>query len=203
MRLLGDFRQTDVNVASDTAVARPESFDREAITPIVARPPLRSGSEFHIQNLQIQSTCPNACTCSCHETWRINSPRNLRKLFGNSKIGGAGLPFFRGTCSIRSCRGKRNSSITINFFLPTMMASRMISLWFTSSPLYGPELLLRVPRVLGEDTPAHRAIWSGDLDTVKRSVFAGDIKPWDVDYKGRSLILVCNRDTFMSYSCLL
>lgn len=72
----------------------------------------------------------------------------------------------------------------------------MISLWFTSSPLYGPELLLRVPRVLREDTPAHDAICSGDLDSVKRSISAGEYKPWDVDYTGQSLIIVCDRDIF-------
>ncbi|KAK0511488.1 hypothetical protein JMJ35_006061 [Cladonia borealis] len=188
MRLLGDFRQTDVNVALDNSVARPESLESAAITPIVARPRLRSRSEFHIQNLQIQAACPTACTCDCHETWTIYTPRNLRKLFGNSKIEGAEFPFFRGACSLRSCKGKRGTFINISFFLPTMMAARMISLWFTSSPLYGPELLLRAPRV--SDTRTYVAICSGDLDTVKEYVFAGDLKPWDVDHIGQSLIRV-------------
>ena len=194
MRLLGDFRQTDVNVALDNSVAPPESLESAAITPIVARPRLRSRNEFHIQNLQVRSACQTACTCSCHETWRIYTPRNLRKLFGHSKIEGAELPFFRPACSLRSCKGKRTAVINIMLFLPTVIAARMISLWFTSSPLYGPELLLRVPRVLHKDTPAYDAICSGDLDTVKRSVFAGDCKPWDVDPTGQSLILVCDQN---------
>ena len=193
MRLLGDFRQTYVNVASDKPVAYPESLESAAVTPIVARPRLRSRNEFHIQNLQIQGACPIACTCDCHKTWTIYTPRNLRKLFGNSRIEGAEFPFFRRACSLRSCKGKRGTFIHINFFLPTMMAERMISLWFTSSPLYGPELLLRIPRVVRTDTLAYRAICCGDLDIVKRSVFAGDYKPWDVDYTGQSLILVCDR----------
>lgn len=192
MRLLGNFRQIDVNVASDDAAALSQSLESAATTPIVARPRMRSRSEFHIQNLQIKSACPLACTCNCHELWRIYSPWRLRKLFGYSKIEGAEIPFFKGACSLRSCKGKRATFININFFLPSMMAARMISLWFTSSPLYGPELLLRVPRVLRTDTPAHRAICSGKLDTVKRSVSAGDFKPWDVNDSGQSLILVCD-----------
>ena len=192
MRLLGNFRQVDVNVASDNPVALPESLESAALAPIVARPRMRSRSEFYFQNLQIQSACPTACTCNCHKTWRMHTPRNLRKLLGHSTIEGAELPFFRPACSLRSCKGKRTKFVNIMFFLPTMIAARMISLWFTSSPLYGPELLLRVPRVLCYKTPAHEAVCSGDLDAVKRSIFAGDYKPWDVDHKGESLILVCD-----------
>ena len=155
------------------------------------------------QNLQIQSACPNACTCSCHETWRVYTPRNLTKLFGHSTIEGAELPVFRPACSLQSCKGKRTMFVNIMFFLPTMIAARMVSLWFTSSHLSGPELLLRVPRVLRKDTPAYDAICSGDLDTVKRSVFAGAYKPWDVDPTGQSLILVCDRNIYMSFDCLL
>ena len=194
MRLLGGFRQTGVNVVSENAVARPESLESAARTPIVARPRMRSRSECHIQNLQIQSACPTACTCDCHKTWRIHTPRNLRKLLGHSMIEGAELPFFRPACSLRSCKGKRTTFVNIMFFLPTMIAARMISLWFTSSPLYGPELLLKVPRVLRNNTPAHKAICFGNLDAVKRSVFAGEYRPWDVDVTGQSLILVCDRN---------
>ena len=192
MRLLGDFRQTDVNVASDKAVALSGSLGSTAITPFVARPRMRSKSEFHIQSLQIQSACPITCKCNCHRSWRVYSPWKLRKLFGNSMIECAELPFFKPACSLRSCKGKRSTFIDIMFFLPTMIAARMISLWLTSSPLYGPELLLRVPRVVRTDTLAYNAICLGDLDTVKRSVFAGDYKPWDVDPTGQSLILVCD-----------
>ena len=199
MRLLGDFRQVDVNVPSDNAAALSESLEPASRTPIVARPRMRSRSEFHIQNLQIQSTCSTACTCSCHETWRIYTPRNLRKLFGCSTIEGAELPFFRTACSLRSCKGKRTTFVKIMFLLPTMIAARMISLWFMSSPLYGPELLLRVPRVLRDDTPSHDAICSGDLDAVKRSVFAGEYRPWDVDVTGQSLILVCDQNILYSF----
>ena len=186
-------------MASDKALALSETLGSAAITPTVARPRMRSRSEFHIQNLQIQSACPSACKCDCHKTWRIYTPRNLRKLLGHSTIEGAELPFFRPACGLRSCKGKSAMFVTIKFFLPSMIAARMISLWFTSSPLYGPELLLRVPRVLRNDTPAHEAICSGDLDAVKRSIFAGDFKPWDVDHRGESLILVCDPNVL----CLL
>ena len=202
MRLLGNFRQIDVNVASDDAAALSKSFEPAAVTPIVARPRMRSRSEYHIQNLQIKSVCPPACTCNCHKFWRVYSPWRLRKLFGYSKIEGAEIPFFKGACSLRSCKGKRAMFIKINFLLPSMMAARMISLWFTSSPLYGPELLLRIPRVLRPDTPAYLAIVQGDLDTVKRSVSAGDFKPWDLDHSGRSLILVCHQDNLYVFYLL-
>ena len=159
---------------------------------------MRSRSEFHVQSLQIQSACPLACKCNCHKTWRIYSPWRLRKLFGSSMIEGAGLPFFKGACSLQSCKGKRATFVNINFFLPTMMAARMISLWFTSSPLHRPELLLRVSRLVRYGTPAYHAIRSGDLDVVKRSISKGDFKPWDVDYSGQSLIRVCDRNTYMA-----
>ena len=199
MHLLGNFRQVDINMASDGAAALSESLESAAITPTVARPRMRSRSEFHVQNFQIQSACPLACTCNCHNIWRIYSPWRLRKLLGYSKLEGAGLPFFKGACSLQSCKGKRATFVNINFFLPTMMAARMISLWFTSSPLHRPELLLRVARVIRTNTPAYHAIRYGDLDAVKRCISAGDCKPWDVDYLGQSLITVCYWNTLYVY----
>ena len=191
MRLLGNFRQVDINMTSDSVAALSESLESAAIAPTVARPRMRSRSEFHVQNLQIQSACPLACTCNCHKTWRIYSAWRLEKLFGYGKIEGAGFPFFKGACSLRSCKGKGPTFVNIKFFLPTMIAARMITLWFTSSPLYGPELLLRVPRVVRTNTPAYYAICCGDLDAVKRCISAGECKPWDVDNWGQSLIAVC------------
>ena len=202
MRLLGNFRQVDVNMASDNTASLSESPESSAVTPVVARPRMRSRNEFYIQNLQIQSSCPVTCTCNCHQTWKIASPKGLRRLFGHSKIEGAEVPFFKAACSLQSCKGKRATFINIMFFLPTMIAARMISLWFTSSPFYGPELLLRVPRVMRADAPAYRAISDGRLDAVKRSLSAGDFKPWDVDYTGRSLIAVCHLNILYVF-CLL
>ena len=202
MRLLGNFRQIDVNIASDNTASLPESLESAAITPTVARPRMRSRSEFHIQNFQIHSACPVACTCNCHEPWGIYTPRKWRKLFGYSKIEGAEVPFFKGACSLQSCKGKRATFVHINFFLPTTIAARMISLWFTSSPLHGPELLLRVPRVVRTDTTAYYAICSGDLDAVKRSISAGDCKPWDVAYSGQTLIAVCYWNILCVFFCL-
>ena len=202
MRFLGNFRQVDVNTASENTASLSESLESAILTPIIARPRMRSRHEFHVQNLQIQSSCPVTCTCNCHQTWEIDSPRVLRRLFGYSKIEGAEVPFFKGACSLQSCKGKRATFVNISFFLPTMMAARMISLWFTSSPLYGPELLLRVPRVVRKNTPAFKAILWGGLDDVKRSISVGEMKPWDVDYTGQSLIAVCHLNTLHVF-CLL
>lgn len=202
MRSLGNFRQVDLNMAFDNAASLSESLESRAVTPIVAKPRMRSRSEFYIQNFQIHSACPVACTCNCHETWKIYTPWKLRKLFGYSKIEGAELPFFKGACSLRSCKGKRAMFVNINFFLPTIIATRMISLWFTSSPLHAPELLLRVPRVVRTDTTAYKAISYGDLDAVKRCISAGDCKPWDVDDRGQSLIAVCRWNTVYVFHLL-
>ena len=199
MRLLGNFRQVDINMASDGAAALSESLESAAGAPTVARPRMRSRSEFHVQNFQIHSACPVACKCNCHEPWVIYTPEKWRKLFGYSKIEGAEVPFFKGACSLRSCKGKKATFVNINFFLPTMIAARMISLWFTSSPFHRPELLLKVPRVLGARTSAYFAICFGDLDAVKRCISAGECKPWDVDDRGQSLIAVCH----LNILCLL
>ena len=202
MRLLGNFRQVDVDVASDYAASLSESLKSRAVAPVITRPRMRSRHEFHIQNIQIHSACPVACTCNCHSRWKVSTPWKLRRLFGHGTIEGVGLPFFKGACSLRSCKGEGATFININFFLPAMVASRLISFWFTSSPLHAPELLLRVPRVLRTDTAAFKAISHGDLDAVKRCISAGECKPWDVDPVGQSLIAVCRWKTLYVF-CLL
>ena len=70
------------------------------------------------------------------------------------------------------------------------MASRMIQMWFTSSPPCGPELLLRVSRILMDDNSAIQALHNDDIEMLKVAITRGDCTPYDVDENGDTLLTV-------------
>ena len=66
----------------------------------------------------------------------------------------------------------------------------MLSLWYTSSPLYGPELLVRAPFMIPDSSPVMRAVDEGDLQELKSLVAHGKESPYDVDESGMSFLTV-------------
>ena len=67
----------------------------------------------------------------------------------------------------------------------------MIFMWFTSSPPYAPEFVLRVPRVIDhENNNAFEAAKRGDLGLLKSAITNGDCTPYDIDIFGRTLLAV-------------
>lgn len=67
----------------------------------------------------------------------------------------------------------------------------MIFMWFTSSPPYAPEFVLRVPRVIDSlNDIAFKAVLERNLDLLKSVITNGDCTPYDIDTLGRTLLAV-------------
>ena len=69
----------------------------------------------------------------------------------------------------------------------------MISVWFTSSPIYGPECLLRIPRYVNAWDGSYRgfrAVMFGDLESLQRLLAEGTCTPNDFFADNDSLLLV-------------
>ncbi len=132
------------------------------------------------------SRCRPSCGCSCHRVQSLRVPR-----VGNFMICGVRFPGSRTICDIKSCEEPSPLSIRANFCPPAWVARQMLFILFTSSPLRGPELLLRVPRMASKESPIVQALNQGDLSSFKRIVAQGKASPYDVDEHGLPFTLVC------------
>lgn len=67
----------------------------------------------------------------------------------------------------------------------------MIYGWFNSTPLCGPELLLRTFQVVdAEEDPLFRAFYYGTLGEVETLLAKGTVSPYIVNERGESLLHV-------------
>ena len=106
----------------------------------------------------------------------------LRKQHWSSVVGHSrseGVQFGRTRCNLRSCKQGGGLAIRINYFLPTWLSQRMISAWYTSTPLCGPELLLKIYRVVDfRKDPLVKAITCGRLEDLQTLLTTGTVSPY-------------------------
>ena len=155
----------------------------------------RSTPTISLNRIRYTRSCQDGCPCSCHRTRTyFAQPRPSRLLgFGSMSFDGISIPW--SSCSVHACKQSTVSSIRMKYFLPTWFVSRIVSIWLTTSPLYGPELLIKVPRYMGKrgylQSPVHVAILRGDLDTLQCFLAERLCTPNDFIGGDDSLLLVC------------
>ena len=192
-RLLGNVRQASVDSTPNTAVGSPGQAMEIARKTQLTRHRISSASEINISGIRY-GRCQSSCPCSCHRIRKSVLYLNSPKLLGFGSMSVAGFPMLGGRCNVQACKQATTPSVRIKYCLPTWLALRMISIWFTSSPLYGPELLIRVPRYVerGEfgNPPGFDAIVQGDLESLRRCLADGLCTPNDFYGPKHSLLLV-------------
>lgn len=106
-----------------------------------------SNHESKLRKVRTPRICQPYCRCNCHKTRQISTPWTLRECIGFGSMQISGLYSLQ-RCNITDCKQFASSNLKLDYILPRWFAGRMLSIWYNSAPLYGPELLLRVPTVL-------------------------------------------------------
>ena len=194
---LGKFRQL-------TLAATSQANDTEALIPR-SRIPQPDGTPstnvFCITKVQKAAICTAWCACKCHRSRIIEPPRILSNVFGHGYIETAGS-FFRETqCDTLLCKSRVAPRVSVQYNLPQWLASRMIVMWLASCPPCGPELSLRVPRVVDSTNAAFAAIDS-DVESLKLAITKGDCRPDDVNEFGDNLLGVSTAMKILTFNRL-
>ncbi|KAF6219454.1 hypothetical protein HO133_003920 [Letharia lupina] len=151
-------------------------------------------NDLYIRRVRTISLCNKYCVCKCHLRRQLGPSGIFSKLIGSGYIETAGPSIFGTQCDIELCRARAAPRVSVQYRLPQWLISRMIFMWFTSSPPYAPEFVLRVPRVIDFwSTNAFQAVGTGDLGLLKSAITNGDCTPYDIDTSGRTL-LACAAD---------
>ena len=147
IRLLGHVRQANLTGFSGEGNQLLKDDDGPTGQLINPRSRVASNHDRKLRKVRNPRTCQQNCGCNCHETQHFSTPWTLRKGigFGSLQISGR---YSLQRCNIRGCKQSASSSLRLDYILPRWFALRMLSIWYNSAPLYGPELLLRVPIVL-------------------------------------------------------
>ena len=141
-----------------------------------------------------RTPCAGWCSCACHGLTYYQSPQSLDSILGMLFMGHSGVSFKKRPCNEPSCRMQSIPTFRLNFFFPQWMMSRVLQFVIQLSYMKGPELVLRVPRVVPDNAPALFYAVQGDIEGIKSLFSKGLASPYDVALdSGRTALHVCNR----------
>ena len=146
------------------------------------------------QATHIGTQCPPWCSCTCHcrKTFFLPSP------FGTLSGSFSDLPLLTGRCAEHACKRPTGPSGSIIYRFPSWFKNRLFAISMKSSPVCGPEINIKFPRMV---MPSKLYLFAlhGETDRVKDLFTEGAASPWDVKDHGSSALYVS--DNF--HPCLL
>lgn len=131
--------------------------------------------------MAFQHQCRALCSCVCHTRNIVRSPCILDTIVGKINVQYTGR---RPSCNEFHCRRPSESSFKVVYQLPKYIASRYVSMVMHYSHLNGPELLLRVPRIVSWSHPLWNYITNGDLLAIQKLFAEGKASPYDLNARG-------------------
>ena len=111
------------------------------------------------------------------------SPQSLSRFLGTLFVGYSGSPETCERCAAESYgrRSQSGSTILITYFFPRWLIARALMIALRLSSAYGPELVVRVPRVVSNYSRIFVCAKNGDADGVKDILQKGHGSPMDID----------------------
>lgn len=181
-------------IASDAEVEQPET-----LPPTTTRFPYDLHFPTDNQATHIGKQCPPWCSCACHSrtTFLVPSP------FGTLSGSFSGLPLLTGRCAEHACKRPTGPSGCIAYRFPSWFWDRLLAISMKTSPVCGPEINIRFPRMV---MPSKLYLFAlhGETKRVQSLFTEGAASPWDVNNHGSTALYVSHKNfTLASFPCFL
>ena len=146
--------------------------------------------------------CSSGCPCSCHRHYRRHRiPTLLDRFLGILFVGYLGLPYLNGPCDSPQCCQRSSPGILISYIFPAWLLARTMIILMRISSSYGPELLIRIPRIISYNASIFQCIHTGNVNEIKRLFERGLSSPFDVDPSGLSGLMVRSHASYGTLTC--
>lgn len=130
--------------------------------------------------------CADWCSCRCHTRSTLGSPWVLKtflgQLFVESVSSGP-------SCNEHGCRRSDRSSWKMTYYLPQFLMNRYLDFTVHHSPLDGPNLSVRMPRVVEWHHKLFRYANMGDVEAIQKLFSEGKASPYDVNPRGSNALI--------------
>lgn len=141
---------------------------------------------------QYPNSCDLNCHCCCHSLQAIASPSFLNNLLGGIFVGYKGLPSFAKKCNTQKCKRDSEPKVYFTYFFPQWwVINRMIILLAQWTMARGPELVLRFPRRVGDNSAVFRLAQTGNIEGLKLLFDNGKASPNDLNNLNMTVLHVC------------
>ena len=172
---------SEVTIATKSMVNLGRSCDHD-----ITRNKVQISTSTHWQ-------CSDTCRCDCHERRKIRTPPILSKVLRILFLGYVGLPYLTPRCNISDCCRSLSPTASVTYFFPSWLVARTFRLVMEFSALQGPELHLRVTRIVPNKSRVFTLAASGDIEGMKELFRQGLASPFDADDLNRHTPLMVSR----------
>lgn len=135
-------------------------------------------------NLGICATPSNTgrkhCSCSCHMQKNSASPAFLNNLLGRLFVGYAGMPAMSPKCDNKECQGSHLGKISLEYWFPASVWSRILRMELSFHHRAGPLLQLDMLRLIPDNSKCINFVVDGDNSSLKFLFDRGLASPRDV-----------------------
>ena len=187
--LLAGQQQINLKLTSIEArfMTNTESQSRVMMESII-KPWGWSNKTWTSESVRVTATviCANQasdCSCHCHRRSRPTkrTPKILERFIGTLFIGYLGIPYVNAPCDDSDCAQRSGSDIRLAYIFPAWVLARALILSLKLLPAYGPELNVRMPRIVSNSSRLFRCATDGDVDSMREILNQGLASPMDVD----------------------
>ena len=124
--------------------------------------------------------CVIGCKCSSYVRGSIGLS-SLHRFLGSLFVGYVGLPFITPKCDDRNCAERARLVTLTTYVFPPWFLARAFHLVFRLLPCAGPELVVRVVRVVPITLAIFNHARTGDLRGLRKLLIQGLGSPFDID----------------------
>ncbi|KAL8701585.1 MAG: hypothetical protein Q9201_004829 [Fulgogasparrea decipioides] len=135
---------------------------------------------------ELKQSCVEWCSCQCHTRSTVGFPRTLKSFLGQLFIEYA---FSGPVCNERGCQRWPVSSTKVTYYPPRYLMSRYVRFVAHHSPLDGPNLSVRVPRVMEWQHDLWKHANVGNVQAIKALFSEGRASPYDVNPRGCNALI--------------
>jgi hypothetical protein len=139
-----------------------------------------------------RSRCEGWCNCICHRPQYLRTPPIGDLLLGSLFLSYSGFSIQLQRCNQRNCNKQSIPTITISYQFPQWLLARMIHLVISFTYHNGPQVSLKMPRIVPGSSDLFSFAVQGNFDGIK-SLFTRELaSPYDVAAtNGRTALHVC------------
>lgn len=130
--------------------------------------------------------CKDWCSCACHvkTVLRVKQPN----LVGSFSLAYSGLPWVTADCDQKSCRSRSVPSVAVTVQFPAWFWKRYLSTSFCYTSLRGPEVNLKIPRIVDWTSKLWGYGLRGNIQALQKIFSTGAASPWDIQPIGGSVL---------------
>ena len=128
-----------------------------------------------------QTRCSDGFICICHRRCIGQTPKYLTHVLGTLFIAYAGLPRVTQPCNFHGCIQRTSPTVIMTYYFPAWLLTRALFIAVKLSSCDGPQLCLRVPRVVSNNSMILTFASIGDVEGMKHILQQCQGSPFDVD----------------------